>query len=147
MFALIYLMVRFSDLDLIKILFENARMPYVKIAERLGVTETAVRKRIARLEREKIIKGYTVQVDLRKLGFEIDALIGVDTKPEYFLHVLQRLKNMDEVISLYSSSGDHMILAECWFRNSEELTKFVEKLESMEGVTRVCPAILLEKVK
>ncbi len=147
MFALIYLMVRFSDLDLIKILRENARMPYVKIAERLGVTETAVRKRIAKLEKEKIIKGYTVQVDLRKLGFEIDALIGVDTKPECFLHILQRLKDMEEVVSLYSSSGDHMILAECWFRNSMELAEFVQKLESMEGVTRVCPAILLEKVK
>ncbi len=147
MFALIYLMVRFSDLDLIKILLENARMPYVKIAERLGVTETAVRKRIAKLEREKVIERYTVQVDPRKLGFEIDALIGVDTKPEHFLHVLQHLKNMSEVISLYSSSGDHMILAECWFRNSAELTEFVKRLESLEGVTRVCPAILLEKIK
>lgn len=140
-------MVRFSDLDLIKILLENARMPYVKIAERLGVTETAVRKRIAKLEREKVIERYTVQVDPRKLGFEIDALIGVDTMPEHFLHVLQHLKNMSEVISLYSSSGDHMILAECWFRNSAELTEFVKRLESLEGVTRVCPAILLEKIK
>ena len=54
---------------------------------------------------------------------------------------------MDEVVSLYSSSGDHMILIECWFRNMEELTRFVESIERIKGVTRVCPAIVLEKIK
>jgi len=60
---------------------------------------------------------------------------------------LERLKGMDEVVSLYSSSGDHMILIECWFRNMEELTRFVESIERIKGVTRVCPAIVLEKIK
>jgi len=140
-------MVRVSDIEIIRMLMENARIPYVRMAEKLGVSEAAVRKRIRKLEREGVIKKYTVEVDPKKLGFEVVALIGVDAKPESFITVLEALKGMEEVVSLYSSSGDHMMLVEVWFRNSEELTRFVKKLESLEGVTRVCPAIILEKVK
>ena len=40
-----------------------------------------------------------------------------------------------------------MILLECWFKDSDELARFVKRLESIRGVTRVCPAIILEKLK
>ncbi len=140
-------MVRFSNFQLLKILRENSRTPLVKIAEKLGVTETAVRKRIKKLEKEGVIRRYTIEVNPKKIGFEMVSLIGLDTKPENYLSVLEELKEMEEVVSLYSSSGDHMIMAECWFRNSEELSKFVKKLEGIEGVTKVCPAIILEKIK
>jgi len=140
-------MVRISDLELLRILRENARIPYVKIARELGVTEAAVRKRVRRLEERGVICKYTVEVDPRKVGFEITALIGLDTTPERFMATLERLRGMEEVLELYSASGDHMILVESWFRNSMELAAFVRKLESMEGVTRVCPAIILERIK
>ncbi|MCS7365667.1 MAG: Lrp/AsnC family transcriptional regulator [archaeon GB-1867-035] len=140
-------MVRISDLELLKILRKNARTPFLQIAKMLGVSETAIRKRVRKLERKGIIKKYTIEVDLRKIGFEINALIGIDTKPEYFIPTLEKLKNMKEVQSLYSASGDHMILIECWFRNSHELTEFTKKLSSMEGIVKICPAIILEKIK
>jgi len=54
---------------------------------------------------------------------------------------------MEEVVSLYSSSSDHMIFIECCFKNSEELMKFVKKLDTMKGITKICPAIVLEKIK
>ena len=40
-----------------------------------------------------------------------------------------------------------MILAECWFTNSDGLNEFVKKLSGMDGVTRVCPAIIVERIK
>ena len=86
-------------------------------------------------------------MDPRKLGFEIKALIGVDSTPERFIHLVNELKTMDNVISLYTASGDHMIIIECWFKNSGELSEFIKLLEEKRGVTRVCPAIILEKIK
>jgi len=139
-------MVRISNLELLRILKENSRIPFVKIAKIFGVSETAVRKRIRKLEKEGIIKKYTIEVNLKKIGLEM-ALIGMDTKPEYYISTIEKLKEMDEVVNLYASSGDHMIMIECWFKSSEKLRKFIKTLESMEGVTRVCPAIILEKIK
>jgi len=140
-------MVRISNLELIKILQKNARESYINIAKTLNVSETAVRKRIRKLEEEGIIKKYTVEVDLRRLGFEINAVIGVDTKPEEYIAVIEELKGIEAIKSLYSSTGDHMLLMECWFKNQNELTEFVKKIKGIKGVTRVCPAILIEKLK
>jgi len=140
-------MVRFSDFELIKLLMKNSRTPYVKLGELLGVSETAIRKRVRKLEEEGVIRRYTIEVDPKKLGFKVNALIGLDTVPERFIAVIEELKAMEEVLGLYSASGDHMILLECWFKDSDELARFVKRLESIHGVSRICPAIILEKLK
>lgn len=147
MFELYNYMVRISNLDLLKILQKNSRTPAVEIAHRLGVSETAVRKRLRRLEEDGTIRSYTIDADPHKIGYEADSLIGVDAKPESLLEVAEKLGKMPEVLSLYSSSGDHMLMMRCWFRNSKELSRFMKKLKKIEGVTRVCPAVMLEKLK
>ncbi|MCD6557512.1 MAG: Lrp/AsnC family transcriptional regulator [Candidatus Aenigmarchaeota archaeon] len=140
-------MVRISNLKILELLKRNSRMSFVEMAKKLGVSETAVRKKIKRLESDGVIKKYTIETDPRKIGFDIDALIGIDTEPEYYISTLERLKQTKEVIGLCSSSGDHMILAECWFKNSNELAKFIKKLEKSKGIIKICPAIILEKIK
>jgi Lrp/AsnC family transcriptional regulator for asnA, asnC and gidA len=140
-------MVRISNLELVKKLKENARVSYVDLAKHFGVSETAVRKRMKSLEAKGVIRKYTVDVDPKKIGFEVDALIGVDTRPEKYIQVLERLKGMNEVMRLCSSSGDHMLMVECWFENSGALAKFVKALEKTDGVTKICPAIINEKLK
>jgi len=140
-------MVRNSDKKLLDILLQNSRTPYLQIAKALGVSEATIRKKVKRLMRNGVIKKFTIEIDPRKVGYEVTTMIGLDTKPEAFLSVLGELKNFKEVVSLYSSSGDHMIMMECWFKDSNELTLFIRKLQRMNGVTRVCPAIILEKIK
>ncbi|MEM1517523.1 MAG: Lrp/AsnC family transcriptional regulator [Nitrososphaerota archaeon] len=140
-------MVRITNHDLIKLLREDARRSYTELAGVFGVSEAAVRKRIRKLEEEGVIKKYTVVVDLRKLGYNVHVLIGIDASPEKFLYIVDELKKIEEVINLYTSTGDHMMLAECWFKDSQELSEFVKKINKLDGVTRVCPAIILEKIK
>ena len=140
-------MVRISNKDLLRILQQNSRTPFIEIARRLKVTETAVRKKVKKLQEEGVIRRFTIEIDPKKIGFAVQAIIGVDTKPEKYIPAIEKMKSMEEVLSLYSSSGDHMILMECWFKDTEELRKFLKKLESIDGVTRICPAIILEKIK
>jgi len=140
-------MVRISNLDVLKVLMKNSKTPFLEMARLLGVSETAIRKRIRKMEEDGVIRGYTIDVDPKKIGFEINALIGLDTEPEVYLQTIEKLKKMEEIKSLYSSSGDHMIMMEIWFKNTEELSKFVDFLNSMDGVKKVCPAIIMEKIK
>ncbi len=140
-------MVRISDIKLIKILLNNSRLPYTKIADELGVTEAAIRKRIRKLEDQGVIKRYTVYVDPKVLGYNYDVLIGIDTTSEKFISVLNLLKEDEKVIELYTSTGDHMILIRTWLKDSKELDLYIRYLESIEGVTRVCPAIIIERIK
>ena len=136
------------DLEIIRILEKNARTPLTEIARRLGISETAVRKRVARLEREGVIEGYTVRVNPAKLGFTVVAFVGVDASPERYLEVASKLASMEEVKHLAITSGDHMIMAEIWAKNGKHLMEILsKKVGSVEGVKRVCPAVVIEKLK
>ena len=140
-------MVRISNIELLRILRKNSRMPYLEIARILGVSETAVRKRVKRLLEEGVISRFTVEINPKKIGYQVVAMIGLDTKPEALISVLEMLKELENVQNLYSSSGDHMIMMECWFKDYNELSRFIKSLEEIEGITRICPAIILEKIK
>ncbi len=140
-------MVRISNFELIKELMKNSRIKYTELAKRFNVSEAAIRKRIKQLENEEIIKSYTIVVDHKKLGFQIDTLIGIDTKPEDYVRVIEMLNNDENVLELYSTSGDHMIMIRMWFKNYNELSEYIKKLENDKRITRVCPATVVERLK
>lgn len=140
-------MVRISNEELVSYLMENSRTSYVELARRLKVSDTAVRKKIAKLEKTGVIRKYSIEVDQKKLGYEINAVTGVDTDPEKYISVINEIKQMPQVKRLYSSSGDHMIMAEGWFRNNQDLTDWIQEVESIHGVKKTCPAIIHEKIK
>ena len=140
-------MVRISDEEIIRLLRKNARMPYTEMAKIFNVSETAVRKRVRKLEGKGVIQKYTIEVDPKKIGYSANALIGIDTKPEHLIPVLEKLKKDRGICALYSTSGDHMIIAECWFADTKELTGYIKKLKAIKGITKICPAIIMEKIK
>ncbi|WP_297477969.1 HTH-type transcriptional regulator LrpA [Thermococcus sp.] len=136
------------DKIIIDMLTRDARTPFTEIAKVLGISETAVRKRVKALEEAGVIKQYTAVVDPSKLGYNLVSLTGVDTLPERIFEVASKLKKFEFVRKVYLTSGDHMIMAEVWARDGEDLSDIISnKIGRIEGVTKVCPAIILEKLK
>lgn len=137
-----------KDLKIIDILRRDARTPFTEIARRLHVSEATVRKRVDTLEKMGIIKGYTIVVDPAKMGYGTVALVGINTNPDMFLSVAEKLTEFEEVRFVATSTGDHMIMAEVWTRNGKELSSLIsEKIGKLEGITHIRPAIILEKLK
>ena len=137
-----------KDLKILEMLQENARMPYIEIARKLGLSEGTVRKRILKMEESGAIKGYSVDIDPKHLGYGTIALLGMDVEPKYFLSAARELSGMECVRWVYTSTGDHSIMAEIWAENTAELDSIVsEKISKIKGVTDLCPAILMEKIK
>jgi Lrp/AsnC family transcriptional regulator for asnA, asnC and gidA len=136
-----------TDLAIIYQLMENSRKSFVDIAKELEVTETAIRKRVRRMEKEGIIRNYSIEIDPKNLGFGIKVLIGIDTIPQKYISIIQSLKIKDKVLKLYSSSGDHMIMMECWFKTNEKLHTFIEELSNIEGIVDICPTIITDYIK
>lgn len=132
---------------ILKALLKNSKIPLGKIAKELKISETAVRKRIKRLELTGVIKGYTVIIDPAYLGYEGVSLVGIDCEPDSVLRIFEKINNFSEVRYGALSSGDHMMMFEVWCKTPENLNRFLKKLGGMKGVTRVCPAILLKKIE
>jgi Lrp/AsnC family transcriptional regulator for asnA, asnC and gidA len=135
-----------KDLKIIQMLVENARIPKTKIAKMLDVTEAAVRKRISNLEKREEILGYRAIVNYKKVGISA-SLTGVDVEPDKLWSVVEELKNLEEVKSLWLTTGDHTIMAEIIAKSVRELSELHEKIERIEGVKRVCPSIVTDILK
>ncbi len=137
-----------KDLEVIKALQADARVPLLGIAKKLRMSESAVRKRVKRLEHDGVIERYTAVVNPSKLGFNAVAIVGLDVVPDKYLAIVEALAKLDEVKGVMTSTGDHMIMVELWARDNRELTYIIlQKIGKLEGVARVCPAIILEKIK
>jgi len=120
----------------------NSRKSFVEIAKELNVTETAVRKRIHRMEKNGTIERYSIDVNPERLDLGRRVLIGIDTTPQKYITIIQIMKTKKEVLRLYSSRGDHMIMLECWMKNVEDLDKFERYLRGLDGIIDVCPSII-----
>jgi Lrp/AsnC family transcriptional regulator for asnA, asnC and gidA len=136
-----------KDEIILEMLSKNARTPYIKIAGRLGISETAVRKRIKKLEENGIIEGYTLKINPEKIGYKIVAHVGINTDTNAFLKIACRLTEMENVKCVAITSGGHMIMVDIWAKDSREMNRLLDKIKSMEGVLEINPSIILERLK
>lgn len=131
---------------ILKIMAKNARTPYTEIARQVNLSDVAIMKRVKKLE-SKIIKQYTIVVDPRELGYKVVSITGIDVEPDKLLSALEAIKSKEYVKGVWLTSGDHAIMAVIWSYDENELLQIHKDILSIEGVKRVCPAIVLRTIK
>jgi Lrp/AsnC family transcriptional regulator for asnA, asnC and gidA len=137
-----------TEAAILDVLEDDAQASYAEIADRTGVSKPTVRKYIDRLESEGVIVGYSADVDPKKLPEQSIALVGIEAESERYVQVIRRLKELTAVEALYTSSGDHMLIAEVRAADGDELGRLVEEeIVQMDGVTAAHPSFLQERLK
>jgi Lrp/AsnC family transcriptional regulator for asnA, asnC and gidA len=133
---------------ILAVLEDDAQASYTEIAERANVSKPTVRKYIEKLESEGVIVGYSADIDPKKLSGKSIAMVGVDVASERYVEVTRELKHLDAVESLYTSSGDHMLMAEVRAADGDEVGDVIqEKILSIDGVEAAHPSFLQERLK
>ena len=136
------------DLKILKMLQEDGRLSFTEIARVQRLSESTIRKRVQALQKKGVIKKFTIEIIPSKIGMNTVAIVGVDVDPTELLEAAQKLCEIKEIRSVATSTGDHMIMTEIWTRDGRELTKVIsEKIGKIDGVKKICPAIILEKLK
>lgn len=133
---------------ILSVLEEDAQASYAEIAERAGVSKPTVRKYIQKLEDSGVIVGYSADVDPKKLSGQSIAIVGIDVESERYVEVTRELKELDAIEALYTSSGDHMLMAEVRATDGDELGVVIdERITDFDGVTAAHPSFLQERLK
>ena len=136
------------DLSILNVLESDASASFSDLARKLKLNESTVRKRVLALKDKKIIKKFSISIDPQKIGFNTIAIIGIDVDPPKLLEVAQKICGITEMKSVATSTGDHMIMCEVWAKDCKALLKISsEKIEKIDGIKKICPAIILEKLK
>lgn len=133
---------------ILEALEEDAQASYAEIAERAGVSKPTVRKYVRQLEDDGVIVGYSADVDPKKLSGQSIALVGIDVASERYVEATRALKDLDAVEALYTSSGDHMLMAEVRAHDGDALGDVInDVILELDGVTAAHPSFLQERLK
>ncbi|MWV65051.1 winged helix-turn-helix transcriptional regulator [Halorubrum sp. JWXQ-INN 858] len=133
---------------ILSVLEDDAQASCAEIANRAEVSKPTVRKYVSKLEEDGVIVGYSADVDPKKLASQSIALVGMDVDSGKYVEATRALKALDEVNSLYTSSGDHMLMAEVRAADGDELGDVIsDLLLAVDGVTAAHPSFLQERLK
>ncbi|WP_324662814.1 HTH-type transcriptional regulator LrpA1 [Haloarcula sediminis] len=137
-----------TERRILSVLEEDAQASYAEIADRAEVSKPTVRKYIEKLEEEGVIVGYSADVDPKKLSGQSIAMVGIDVASERYVEATRKLSDIDAVESLYTSSGDHMLMAEVRATDGNSLASVIEnEILELDGVTAAHPSFLQERLK
>lgn len=136
---------RDTDTKLIALLRANAREPTASLARKLGLARSTVQERIARLEREGVIKGYTARLSEETEGRRLRAIVMMTADAKQADRVAAELKRMTEVRSLSAVSGAYDMIAMVEADTPARMDAALDRIGKATGVARTVSSIILSE--
>jgi Lrp/AsnC family transcriptional regulator for asnA, asnC and gidA len=146
-----------TDLFIINKLTEDARISFRKIAKELGISPDTVINRYAALQEKGVIRGSTVVINPKKIGYQAMAVFMIDTSPTHILankatladasSILEKLIQMPNIIVATKTVGDHDLLAIGVAMDFEHLIKVRDDIAKILGVTDMQVSFWVEKTE
>lgn len=136
-----------DDLDrqLLALLQANARESTANLARKLGVARTTVLARLARLEREGVVLGYTARLAAGADERAVQAYVGITVSPKAARDVTRALTRLPELLQLSSVSGEFDYIALLATDTTARLDGLLDEIGELEGVTRTTTSVVLAR--
>lgn len=135
------------DLQIIEAMMNNAEISYAELGKKLFVSGGTIHVRIKKLQEFNIVKGTRLSVDLRQLGYDITAFVGIFLeKSSMYDNVAEDLKKIPEIIRLNYTTGNYSMFIEIVCKDIAQL-RFVlhDELQKIKGIERTETFISLEE--
>ncbi len=134
------------DHQILDMLIDNTRIPFTDIAKKLLISAGTVHVRVKKMEESGIIKGSSLMLDYKKLGYSFIAYVGVylnNTSQTKF--VLERINEIPFVTVAHITTGKFNIFCKIRARSTEHAKEVIFLLDDIEGVYRTETMISLEE--
>jgi DNA-binding Lrp family transcriptional regulator len=132
------------DRRILALLRENAKLTFAQVGSDVGLSSTAVKRRVDRLQRDGVIAGYGARIDPQAFGAGIEALIEIycsdRTAPA---DVGRSLAGLDEIVSAFTVSGEADAVVRVRVESIASLEHFVEQLRRDPNIVRTKTLIVL----
>jgi DNA-binding Lrp family transcriptional regulator len=136
-----------TDERILKNLLVDARQSARQLSLKLGMSTVTVLSRIKKLEKEKIIQGYTAIIDHERIGYSLTAIIEIIAKNDKVMDIEDEISKFENVCGVYDITGstDTIIIAK--FKERNELSKFVKSLAVIPNVENTITHVVLNTTK
>ena len=122
------------DEQILQLIAENARIPFLEVARVCNVSGAAIHQRIQKLTNLGVLKGSEYIIDPEKVGYETCAFMGIHLRhPESFKHVIDELKKIPEVVECHYTTGKYDMFIKIHAKNNRHLLSIIhDKLQPLE---------------
>ena len=135
------------DLQIIHHMMETAEISYAELGKKLFVSGGTIHVRIKKLQKMGVVKGTKLNVDLKQLGYDAVAFIGIFLeKSSLYDIVAKELQKIPEIVRLNYTTGNYSMFAEIVCKDINQL-RFVlhDQLQKIKGIERTETFISLEE--
>lgn len=140
--------VEIDELDekILRLITQNARIPFLEVARECGVSGAAIHQRVQRLLNIGVITGSEFTVNPQKMGYNTCAYMGIHLKKaKYHAQVVDALKKIPEVVECHYVTGQYAIFVKILTKTNKHLKKIIEEgFQEIEGIARTETFISLE---
>ena len=135
------------DVQIIQLLMQNADISYAELGKMLFVSAGTIHVRIKKLQESGIVSGTRMHVDLKKLGYDVIAFIGIYLeKSSLYDAVAKELKKIPEIVRMNYTTGNYSIFAEIVCKDIVQLRRVLhDELQKIKGIERTETFISLEE--
>jgi DNA-binding Lrp family transcriptional regulator len=141
-----------KDRKILNVLKENSKLSSHKISKKTSIPITTVNNRIKKMQRNGIIKSFTVDIDMKMLGYQIAAYIFVQISLEELKRnnmktrdLIGGIKKHPLVYYAENLTGDMDLLVKVFAKDINELNEYVVgTISTLEGVEKTRTSIILE---
>lgn len=135
------------DLDILKILSEDGRTVFNKIADELKKSPVTIKKHVLDLEEKGFIEGYGAKVSFDKLGYNLIAFIEITISKGKMFEVEEKIARNPNVFGVYDITGTYDALIMTRFKSRMQLSNMIKDIHKSPYVERTNTHIILNVIK
>ncbi|MGE3873143.1 MAG: Lrp/AsnC family transcriptional regulator [Parvibaculaceae bacterium] len=116
------------DRQIVGILARNARISLKELATEVKLSSPSASERLKRLEERGVIRGFTIDIDPKALGYMLQAIVRITPRPGQFQRVQQMVAEIPQFAECDKVTGDDCLIARLHVRSIEELDEIVDRI-------------------
>ncbi|MCK2242905.1 MULTISPECIES: Lrp/AsnC family transcriptional regulator [unclassified Crossiella] len=131
------------DRAILRVLSEDGRCSFTDLAEKVGLSVSAVHQRVRRLEQRGVLRGYSARLDHEQVGLPLTAFISLTPiDPSAPDDYPQRLAALPEVQSCYSVAGDESYILLVRVAKATALEDLLRRIREVANVSTRTTVVL-----
>ena len=133
-----------TDREILRLLQENARIPFSEIARQIEMSSATVHDRVNRMESAGVITGYHAQVDPKAIGLGISAIVGLRVEQGREQDTLERLTDIPGVQEVHLTTGEWDVMMRVYADDADALRELMfDQIAQMDGFSRSQTMVIL----
>ena len=135
------------DLQILKIISTNARIPFKDVATACGVSRAAIHQRVQRLVEQGVITGSGYRVNPKSIGYSTCTYVGIRLeRGSMYKAVAEELRAIPEVVECHFTTGAYTMLVKLFSYDNEHLMNLLNnRIQEIDGVISTETLISLEQ--